>query len=103
MAIGNITAGSTGTFAAQLEDNGVAIALPSGSTFAWSASDASVTFATSADTTSTVVTVPAGDPGTSLTITAATTDPNGNAVSGSITVALTPVAQTFTVVVTQTA
>jgi hypothetical protein len=103
MAIGNIPAGQTGTFAAQLLDNGAPIALPAGSTFTWTASDASVTFATSADTTSTVVTVPAGDTGTSVTITASTTDPNGNPVSGSITVALTPTPQQFTVTVTQTA
>lgn len=103
MAIGNIPAGSTGAFAAQLEDNGSPITLPSGSTFAWSASDATVTFATSADTTSTVATVPAGDPGTSVTITASTTAPDGTTASGTITVALTPTPQQFSVSVTQTA
>jgi hypothetical protein len=103
MAIGTIPAGQTGTFAAQLMDNGSPIALPANSTFAWTASDTTVTFATSADTLSTVVTVPAGDTGTSVTITASTTDPNGNPVSGSITVAITPEPQQFTVTVTQTA
>jgi hypothetical protein len=103
MAIGSITVGQTGTFAAQLEDNGSPIALPTGSTFAWTASDTTVTFETSADTLSTVVTVPAGDTGTSVTITASTTDPNGNPVAGSVTVAITPEAQQFTVTVTQTA
>ena len=34
-----ITIGSTGTFNAQLEDNGNPIPLPAGSTFAWSADD----------------------------------------------------------------
>jgi hypothetical protein len=103
LMIGSITAGQTGTFAAQLADNGSPIALPAGSTFAWTASDTTVTFETSADTLSTVVTVPAGDTGTSVTITASTTDPSGNPVSGSLTVAITPEAQQFTVTVTQTA
>jgi hypothetical protein len=103
MATGNIPAGSSGTFAAQLLDNGSPIALPSGSTFMWSASDSTVTIAPSADTTSAVVDVPAGDPGTSLTITASTVGPDGNTYSGSLSVALTPTPQQFTVTVTQTA
>lgn len=103
MAIGNIVAGSTGSFAAQLLDNGAAISLPTGSVFAWSASDSTVTFVTSADTTSTVVTVPAGDTGTSVAITASTVGPDGKTYSGTITVALTAAPQTFSVVITQTA
>jgi hypothetical protein len=103
MAIGNIVAGSTGTFAAQFLDNGTAVALPSGSVFAWSADDTTVTFVVSTDTTSAVVTVPAGDTGTSVTITASTTDPNGNTVSGSLTVSLTSAPQVFSVIVNQTA
>lgn len=96
-----ITAGATGTFLAQLLDNGVAVATqPS---FTWSASDPSVTIAPGADTTSAVVTVPAGDTGTSVTITASATDPTGATQSGSITVPILPVPQQFTVVVTQTA
>ena len=103
MAIGNIVAGSTGTFAAQLLDNGVPVALPTGSVFAWSSSDTAVTFAVSDDTASVVVTVPAGDVGTSVTVTASTVGPDGKTYSGSLTVALTPTPQVFSVVITQTA
>ena len=102
MAIGNIQAGTSGTFAAVLDDNGSPITLPAGSTFAWTASDPSVTITPSADTTSAVVAVPAGDTGTSVTITATVTV-NGTTVSGSLTVTLTPIPQVFTVVVSQTA
>lgn len=99
-----ITVGATGTFSAQLEDNGNPIPLPSGSTFAWSTSDASATLAPSADTTSVVVTVPATDTATSITVTAETVAPDGNKVPGSVTVPVIPnVTHTFTVKVTQTA
>lgn len=100
--IGNIQAGTSGTFAAVLDDNGSPITLPSGSTFTWTASDTTVTIAPSADTTSADIAVPAGDDGTSITVTASVTV-NGNTVSGSLSVALTPIPQVFTVVVTQTA
>ena len=97
-----IIIGSTGTFNAQLEDNGNPIPLPAGSTFAWSADDTNASLAPSADSTSVVVTVPASDTATSITVTAATTDPAGNPVSGNVTVPLIPnVAHTFTVSVTQ--
>lgn len=99
-----ITAGSTGTFTAQLEDNGAPIALPSGSTFLWSSSDPNASLAHSADTLSVVVTVPDTDTLTEITVTASTTDPKGNPVSGSVTVPITPgVVHVFTVVVAQTA
>lgn len=103
MALGNISAGSTGTFVAVLNDNGSPIALPTTSTFAWSSSDATVTFTESTDTTTVVALVPAGDLGTSVTITASTVGPDGITYSGSVTVALTPVAQAYTVTVTQSA
>ena len=101
-----INAGSTGTFTAELEDNGNVIPLPAGSTFAWSSDDTnwSTTLAPSADSTSVVVTVPATDTATSITVTASTTAPDGTTVSGSVTVPITPgVAHTFTVLVSQTA
>lgn len=103
MAIGNIPAGSTGTFAAQLELNGAPTSIPTGSSFVWSASDSTITFAVSSDTTSAVVSVPAGDLGTSAIITAQVVAADGKVYSGSVTVALTPEPQVFTVVVTQTA
>lgn len=99
-----ISQGATGTFAAQLEDNGNPIPLPSGSTFAWSADDTNATLAPSADTLSVVVTVPATDTATSITVTAETVAPDGNKAQGSVTVPIIPgVAHTFTVTVTQTA
>jgi hypothetical protein len=97
-----ISVGTTGTFTAQLEDNGNPISLPSGSTFAWSADDTNAALAPSADSTSVVVTVPATDTATSITVTASTTAPDGSTVSGSVTVPITPgVAHTFTVLVSQ--
>ncbi len=99
-----ISVGTTGTFTAQLEDNGNPIPLPSGSTFAWTADDTSASLAASADSTSVVVSVPATDTATSITVTASTTAPDGSTVSGSVTVPITPgVAHTFTVLVSQTA
>lgn len=99
-----ISQGATGTFSAQLEDNGNPIPLPSGSTFAWSADDTNAQLAPSADTLSVVVTVPATDTATSITVTAETVAPDGNKVQGSVTVPIIPnVAHTFTVSVTQTA
>ncbi len=99
-----INAGSTGTFTAELEDNGNAIPLPVGSTFAWTADDTNATLAPSADSLSVVVTVPATDTATSITVTASTTAPDGSTVSGSVTVPITPgVTHTFTVLVSQTA
>ena len=97
-----ISQGATGTFAAQLEDNGNPIPLPSGSTFSWSADDTAATLAPSADTLSVVVTVPADDAATSITVTASTTAPDGSTVSGSVTVPIIPgVSHVFTVAVTQ--
>src|SRR5215469_4419862 len=75
-----ITVGSTGTFTAQLEDNGNPIPLPAGSTFAWSADDTNASLAPSADTLSVVVSVPATDTATSITVTAETVAPDGNKV-----------------------
>lgn len=105
MAIGNIQAGTTGTFSATLLDNGAPIALPASSVFAWSADDTLVTIDTNAapDGSLAVVTVPAGDAGTSVTLTVSATAPDGTTATGTITVALTPVPQTFTVQVMQTA
>lgn len=99
-----IQAGSSGTFNSQLLDNGSPIAIPSGAVWAWTADDSGVTFAPVAtDPTGGTQTasVPAGDPGTSVTITASTTDPAGATVSGTITVPITAAAQKFTVSVTQ--
>jgi hypothetical protein len=116
MAIGTIAAGSTGQFGVALLDNGVPYVDPTGSTYAltptFTASDPTVTFAPATEDASAgailladqvVATVPAGDLGTSVTITATATAPDGTTITGELTVALTPEAQKFTLVVTQLA
>jgi hypothetical protein len=99
-----ITVGSSGSFAAQLEDNGAAIALPSGSTFAWSSSDPTALVSTGTDTSTATVTIPAGSTETTITLTASTTAPDGSTVSGTLVVDITPATpHVFTVTITQTA
>ncbi|HEY3620740.1 MAG TPA: hypothetical protein VGK96_28385 [Candidatus Sulfotelmatobacter sp.] len=105
MAIQNgIIVGSTGTFSATLQDNGATIALPAGSTYAWTSLDPEVSFDTSADPTgaSVVVTVAAADTSQDVTITATATAPDGNPATGSLTFPVLPVAQKFTILVQQT-
>lgn len=116
MALGNITAGTTGQFGATLLDNGTTYVAPSGSTYVFAptftSSDATVTFAAATTDASggtipladqTVVSVPGSDQNTSLTITATALAPDGTTVTNSITVALTPGPQQFTIAVAQLA
>lgn len=101
-----IALGGQGTLAAQLLDNGQPIAIPSGSSWAWQATDPSATIApgTTDPTGGTVViTVPAGDTNQSVTISASTTDPSGAMQVGTLVVPYLPVAQKFTISVTQIA
>ena len=99
-----ISQGATGTFAAQLEDNGNPIDLPSGSTFTWTTDDTNAVITPSADTLSATIAIAADDAATQIVVTATTVDPQGNPVAGSLTVPIIPgVAHTFTVQVTQTA
>jgi hypothetical protein len=101
-----ITLGGQGTFVAQLNNNSVPISLPSGSSWQWSDDDPNSTITMDpTDTTggTVIITVPSTDTATQLTVTAATIDPNGNAVSGSLLVPLSPGVNIFTVTVTQTA
>ena len=101
-----ITVGSSGTFLAQLNNNNVPIALPPGSSWDWSTDDPSaiITLEPSDPTGGTVnIAIPASDTTTSIVVTAATTDPNGTAVTGSLTVPISPGVSLFTVTVTQTA
>jgi hypothetical protein len=91
--IGNINAGSTGTFAATLLQNGAPLATPPASPTVWtySCSDPSVTIAPSADTTSAVYSVPSNDTGTSFQAAASATAPDGTTVTTPpLTVTLTP-------------
>lgn len=116
MALGNITAGSTGQFAATLLDNGLPYSAPAGSSYVFNptftTSDPLVTFALATTDASNgtipldeqiVVSIPGGDLGTSLTITATATAPDGTTIMNSITVALTPLPQKYTLVISQLA
>jgi hypothetical protein len=90
-------------FQALLEDNGNPIELPAGSTFAWSTDSDTDQIQPSDDTYTAKITVvdPPADRET-LTVTATTTDPDGNQVSGDVTVDIVPgVTHTYTVSVSQ--
>jgi hypothetical protein len=116
MSIGQIVAGTTGQLEAEVLENGVVYTPPVGVTYTptitWTASDVEVTFspATADDSGGVVplsqqivVNVPAGDPSTSVVITGSTSDPNGNPLSGSVTIPITAAPQVFTLSVTQVA
>ena len=106
MAIGNINAGSTGTFAATLLQNGVAVVPQPTLTWTYSCSDPTVTIAPSADTTSAVYSVPSNDTGTSFQAAASTIAPDGSTVTTPpLTVTLTPgtTSATFSASIAQTA
>ena len=106
MAIGNINAGSTGTFAATLLENGVAVVPQPTLVWTYSCSDPTVTIAPSADTTSAVYSVPSNDTGTSFQAAASTIAPDGSTVTTPpLTVTLTPgtTSVVFTASIAQTA
>jgi len=116
MAIGNIPAGSSGQLGAQLLLNGSSYVVPSDDSYVFTptftADDPSVTFtaATTDESGGTlpladqiVLDVPAGDTGTSVTVTVTAADPNGNTLSATLTIPLTPEGQTFTISLTQLA
>lgn len=116
MTIGNISAGSTGQLSTSLLENGLPFVPPAGSTFqlalTYSSNDPEVTFeAATVDATDgaaplsqqEVVSVPAGDEGTSVTITISAVDPDGNSISTTITIQLTPGPRVFTLVTSQVA
>jgi hypothetical protein len=96
--------GIASSFAAVLEDNGNAIDLPSGSSFAWSTDDPTDQIAVSDDTLTASITVssPPASGRTTITVTADTTAPDGSDVSGSVTTDIVPgVTHTYTVSVSQ--
>jgi hypothetical protein len=108
MAIGNINAGSTGTFAATLLENGAPLTTPPATPTVWtySCSDPTVTITPSADTTSAVYSVPSNDTGTSFQAAASAVAPDGTTVTTPpLTVTLTPGTTTavFSAVLNQTA
>jgi hypothetical protein len=101
-----ITTGGQGTFQAQLNNNGVPVSLPGGSSWDWTTDDtlATITIDTSDPTGGTVdISIPANDTATQIIVTASTTDPDGNVVTGTLTVPVTPGVSMFTVTVTQIA
>jgi hypothetical protein len=111
MAIGNINAGSTGTFAATLLSS-VDGAAPSPVTpqptmdWTYSCSDSTVTITPSADTTSAVYSVPSNDTGTSFQAAASAVAPDGTTVTTPpLTVTLTPgtTSVVFSATIAQTA
>jgi hypothetical protein len=108
MAIGNITAGSSGTFAATLLENGAPLTTPPATATVWtySCSDSTVTIAPSVDTTSAVFSVPQNDTGTSFQAAASAIAPDGTTVTTPpLTVTLTPgtTSATFSASIAQTA
>lgn len=101
----SVQVGVPSNFNAVLQDNGAAIPLPAGSTFQWSTDNDTdqITILTE-DTENVQILVTAnGSSRTSVTVTAATTAPDGSAVTGNVTVDLIPGAPThvFTVSVSQ--
>jgi hypothetical protein len=117
MSIGNVVAGSTGTFGLSLFLNGVADTIDPVSSTTWSSPDSTVTVEPAADGLSAVFTVPASDVATTLvancvgTVTIVAGSPStldvGStvSVSGSASVPVSPstAPQTFTLQITQTA
>lgn len=100
----DIPVGGTGTFVAQLNNNGVPV--DPVAPWAWTTDDAQavITPDPSDPTGGTVeISIPAGDPATQVVITASTTDPTGATVSASLTVPVSTVPAIYTVVITQTA
>jgi hypothetical protein len=100
-----VTPGVASAFGATLQDNGNPIDLPPNSQWKFSTDDPTdVIQNQSQDGSVILVTVnpPAGSTRNTLTVTADTTDPNGDDVSGSVTTDITPgVTHTYSVNVSQ--
>lgn len=116
MSIGNIVAGTTGQLAAVLLENGVAYTAPAGSTYVFTPSVTSsdplvtITPATVDASGGTVpladqflLTVDGADAGGTAVFTATATDPNGNALTATLSIPITAEAQVFTIALTQLA
>jgi hypothetical protein len=108
MSLGNIAAGSSGTFAAQLLLNGQPYAPLAGAPVldvTYSADDPDVVLDPSADTTSVVAEVPAASQDTELTVGASAVAPDGTTVTAQVNVIVTPAAppaQVFSLKLDQT-
>lgn len=98
-----VTANTPSDFVAQMQDNGIPIELPLGSTFAWSTDDPTDTIVVSDDTATATITVSnPPDTRTTLTVTVSAVDPAGETIEGSVTVDILPgVTHTYTISVSQ--
>ena len=96
-----------GTFQAQLLNNNVPMDLPSGSSWNWAIDDPMISFSqdfvTDPSGGTIIVVVPAGDTAQQFTITVDTTDPNGNDLTQTLVVPITPGVSVFSISLTQIA
>ena len=104
MAGTTIQVGGAASFEAELLDNGAAVSIPAGSTWAWSSADPLATLTplleadgVTVDPTGITVNIAGSDTQTSLVLNASTVDPTGATDTGNITVPVTPEPQVFTV------
>ena len=108
MAIGSLTSPGTASILLELFDNGAPYVAPAGSTYVFTptltASDPSVTIAPDATVPDQFdVTIPAGDPSTSVTFTGSATAPDGTTATGTLSIPFTATPQAFSISVSQTA
>lgn len=95
-----IVDGGSGSFQATMKLNGAA--LPTQPQFSWSTDVASATITPSVDTEVAVISVPAGETATTITVTVTANDTNGKPVTGVLAVPLSA-PQVFTIDIVQTA
>jgi hypothetical protein len=108
ISIGLLSSPGTASILLALLDNGAPYTPPVGSTYVFTptltASDTDVTIAADPTTPDQFdVTIPAGDPSTSVTFTASATAPDGTTATGTLTIPFAPTPQQFSISVTQTA
>jgi hypothetical protein len=109
-AIGGLSSPGSATLNFTLLDqNGNPYVVPAGSTYVFnptvSADDPNVTLTenTSNATPQVFVSIPPGDPSAQVTFSATATDPDGNTATGTLSIPLSEVTQTFTIEITQVA
>ena len=101
----SVQSGIASAFVAVLQDNGNPIELPAGSSFSWSTDDATDTIVPGGGVGTPTATITVNNPPsgrTTITVTATTTAPDGNSVSGMVTTdIITGVTHVYTVAVAQ--
>jgi len=91
VSINGIPVGGSGHFtAAPIAGPGLPGALQPGNVPAWTADDSNVTITPAADGLSAVISVAAGDTGTSFNLTVSGVSSNGNPISTSVSVPILP-------------